>query len=131
MPSIFAKIIDGSIPCHRVAESDQFLAFLDIHPLKKGHTLVIPKVEIDYIFDLDDQTLAGLMTFSKKVAKGLRQAVPCERIGVAVIGLEVPHAHVHLVPIDHIADLDFGRPKLQFSQGDFEEMAELISQHIS
>lgn len=125
MSSIFTKIINGEIPSHKVAETEDYLAFLDIFPLAKGHTLVIPKQEVDYIFDLEDEVLSGLMTFSKKVAKALEQTIDCERIGVAVIGLEVPHAHIHLVPINQVSDIDFSRPKLKFTN---EELAEIASQ---
>ena len=107
MASIFTRIINGEIPAHKVAESDRFLAFLDIRPLRKGHTLVIPKTEIDYIFDLDDDLLADIMVFAKRVAKAIKAVVPCNRIGVSVIGLEVPHAHVHLIPINAIGDMNF------------------------
>ena len=127
MASIFTKIINGEIPCHKVAETDQYLAFLDIFPIRKGHTLVIPKVEIDYIFDLDDELLAGLMVYSKQIAKAIEQAVPCARIGVAVAGLEVPHAHIHLIPMDSIGDIDFGKPKLQFSSEEFAAIAQEIN----
>jgi len=126
MASIFTKIIKGEIPCHKIAENDQYLAFLDIFPLKKGHTLVIPKTEIDYFFDLDDDTLSGLMVFSKKVAQAIREVIPCQRISVAVAGLEVPHAHVHLIPMDVISDIDFAQPKLEFSQEEFAEIAQQI-----
>ncbi|MEL6942198.1 MAG: HIT family protein [Bacteroidota bacterium] len=125
MPSIFTKIINGEIPSHKVAETEDYLAFLDIFPLAKGHTLVIPKQEVDYIFDLEDEVLSGLMTFSKKVAKAIEQVIDCERIGVAVIGLEVPHAHIHLVPINHVGDIDFSKPKLKLSQ---EELASIAAQ---
>ncbi|MEM8525228.1 MAG: HIT family protein [Bacteroidota bacterium] len=124
MSSIFSKIVKGDIPSHKVAETEEYLAFLDIFPLAKGHTLVIPKQEVDYIFDLEDKVLSNLMTFSKKIAKAIEKTVPCERIGVAVIGLEVPHAHVHLVPINHVGDIDFSRPKLKLSP---EELAEIAS----
>jgi histidine triad (HIT) family protein len=115
MSSIFTKIINGDIPCHRVHESDEFLAFLDIMPLREGHVLVIPKVEIDYIFDLEDDLLARMMVFAKEVAGKIKKAIPCNRIGVSVIGLEVPHAHVHLIPLDRMTDMDFTKDKLQFS----------------
>lgn len=124
MASIFTRIINGEIPCHKVAETEDYLAFLDINPLQKGHTLAIPKKEVDYIFDLDDDAYNGLMAFSKKVALAIEKVVPCERIGVAVIGLEVPHAHVHLVPINGISDLNFANPKLQLAS---EEMADIAS----
>lgn len=126
MPSIFTRIINGEIPCHKVAEDDNYLAFLDINPLKKGHTLVIPKKEVDYIFDLDDATYTGLMQFAKRVAHAVEKVIPCERIGVAVIGLEVPHAHVHLVPLESIGDINFGRPKLQLDKEVMEETAASI-----
>ena len=126
MASIFTKIVQGEIPSYKVAETDEYLAFLDIFPLAKGHTLVIPKQEVDYIFDLEDEVLRGLMTFAKQVAKAIDKTITCERVGVAVIGLEVPHAHVHLIPINNVSDIDFSRPKLQLSK---EEMAE-IAEHI-
>lgn len=113
MPSIFTKIVNGEIPCYKVAESKDYLAFLDIRPLAIGHTLVIPKRELDYIFDMGDEELAGLMLFAKKVAKALRPHVTCSRIGVSVIGLEVPHTHVHLIPINAITDMTFGRPPVE------------------
>lgn len=121
--SIFTKIIKGEIPCHKIEENEHFIAFLDIMPLKKGHTLVVPKVQVDYIFDLEDQTLGDLMIFAKKVAKKIEAAIPCERIGVAVIGLEVPHAHVHLIPLVGISDIDFSQPKLNLSQQELKEVA--------
>jgi len=127
MASIFSKIIAGEIPCHKIAENDEFLAFLDIMPLAKGHTLVIPKIEIDYIFDLEESVLGRLHIFSKSVAKKIESAIPCKRIGIAVIGLEVPHAHVHLVPLNTVSDINFEKPKLQLSQ---EELAS-ISQKIN
>lgn len=120
MATLFTKIIHGEIPCHKIAENEQFLAFLDISPLVEGHTLVIPKVEIDYLFDLDDNLLGGINLFAKEVAAKIQSAIPCKRIGVAVIGLEVPHAHMHLVPLNYIGDINFDRPKLQPSQ---EELA--------
>ncbi len=113
MASVFSKIIAGEIPCYKVAEDENYLAFLDISPLAMGHTLVIPKKEIDYIFDVDDNTLTGLILFAKKTAKAIEKVVECKRIGVAVIGLEVPHVHIHLVPLQHISDIDFSRPKLK------------------
>ncbi len=115
MSSIFSKIIDGSIPCYKIAEDDSFLAFLDVQPLVEGHTLVIPKKEIDYVFDLDDETLKQMMVFSKMVAAKLQAVVPCNRIGMTVIGLEVPHAHIHLVPINQIDDMNFSKSKLDLS----------------
>ena len=125
--SIFTKIIKGEIPCHKIEENEHFIAFLDIMPLKKGHTLVVPKVQVDYIFDLENQTLGELMIFAKKVAKKIEAAIPCERIGVAVIGLEVPHAHVHLIPLEGISDIDFSQPKLNLSQQELEEVASQIN----
>lgn len=131
MASIFSKIVAGEIPCHKVAENDDYLAFLDIFPIQKGHTLVIPKKEVDYLFDLDDDTLSGLMVFAKKVAKGIDETVDCKRVGVAVIGLEVPHAHVHLVPLNGVHDIDFSLPKLKFSPEEFEQMAADIGGRIT
>jgi len=130
MASIFTKIVTGEIPCYKIAEDDKYLAFLDINPLHEGHTLVIPKREEDYLFDLNDEELAGLMLFAKKVAKAIERVVPCERIGVAVVGLEVPHAHVHLIPIDGIYDIDFSRPKIKFSNEEFNQTAERIRSGI-
>jgi histidine triad (HIT) family protein len=112
MSSIFSKIIKGEIPCYKVAENDQFLAFLDIMPLKKGHVLVIPKVEVDFIFDMEDALLGDMMIFSKEVAQKMKRVLPCKKIGVTVIGLEVPHAHIHLIPIDSVTDMDFSKQKL-------------------
>ena len=126
MPNIFSKIIAGEIPAHKVAENDDFLAFLDINPLMMGHTLVIPKKEVDYIFDLDDELYQRLMLFAKKVAFGIKKAYPCDRIGVAVVGLEVPHTHVHLIPINEIDDMNFTRPKLKLNQKQLAEAAEKI-----
>lgn len=123
MPTIFTRIVNGEIPCHKVAETEDYLAFLDINPLKKGHTLVIPKKEVDYIFDLDDTTYNGLMAFAKKVAPAIGKVIPCKRIGVAVIGLEVPHTHVHLVPLNSIGDLNFSNPKLTLDSSELAEIA--------
>lgn len=120
MATIFSKIIRGEIPSYKIAEDENYYAFLDINPLAEGHTLVVPKKEVDYIFDLEDRDLAGMMVFAKKVAAHIREAVPCKRIGVAVIGLDVPHAHIHLVPISEGGDLDFGRPKLKLSPEEFK-----------
>ena len=127
MPSIFSKIVAGEIPCNKVAESEVFLAFLDINPLCKGHTLVVPKQETDYLFDLDDETLSGLMLFSKRVAVAIKKVIPCNRIGVTVIGLEVPHAHIHLVPINGVYDIDFSKPKLDLTDEVLKEIAVSIS----
>lgn len=126
MPGIFAKIVAGEIPCYKIAENEHYLAFLDIFPLKKGHTLIIPKKEVDYIFDLDDETYTGLMRFSKEVAVALKKAVPCNRIGMCVIGLEVPHAHVHLIPINTESDMNFKNEKLSFSREEFDAVASTI-----
>lgn len=123
MASIFTKIINREIPGHIVAEDDDFIAFLDIMPLVKGHVLVVPKKEVDYIFDLDDSLLAGLHLFAKKVAKAIDKTIPCTRVGVAVIGLEVPHVHVHLVPLNSMDDINFSRPKLKLSQEELVEIA--------
>ena len=130
MATIFTRIIKGEIPSYKIAETDQYLAFLDIFPLVKGHTLVVPKQEIDYIFDVEDDLLAGMMVFSKQIAKAIKAAIPCERIGVAVIGLEVPHAHIHLVPMNEMADINFTRPKLQVSSNDMEAIATAIRQYF-
>ena len=124
--SIFTKIIKGEIPCYKIAEDDRFIAFLDVFPIKKGHTLVVPKAQIDYLFDLDDSLLSDLMIFAKKVAKKMERAISCERIGIAVIGLEVPHAHIHLVPLDTVGDIDFSQPKLQLSAMEMTEIADSI-----
>lgn len=126
MASIFTRIVKGEIPAWKVAETDQYLAFLDINPLHRGHTLVIPKREVDYLFDLEDAELQGLIVFAKKVAKAIEKVIPCKRIGVAVIGLEVPHAHVHLVPLQGIYDIDFSKPKLKLSSEEFEAIAAAI-----
>lgn len=131
MPSIFSKIISREIPAHIVAENDNYLAFLDINPLMEGHTLTIPKVDVDYIYDLDDETLAGLHVFAKKVALGIQKAIPCERIAVSVLGLEVPHAHVHLIPMNTMDDANFARPKLKPSQEELAETAEKIRSEIN
>ncbi len=124
MASIFSEIVSGNIPCHKVAETEDFLAFLDIRPLTKGHTLAIPKLEVDYLFDLPNDLYVGLHVFAREVALALQRTVPCTRIGTAVVGLEVPHAHIHLIPINAIQDMDFSRPKLSFSS---EEMAALAA----
>ncbi len=130
MASIFTRIINGEIPCYRVAEDDRFIAFLDVRPLKPGHTLVVPKKEVDYIFDLDEETLAGMMLFAQKVASAMKEVIECKRIGVAVIGLEVPHAHIHLVPITRESDLLFTNPRVSPSAEENERLARAISEHI-
>jgi histidine triad (HIT) family protein len=126
MPSIFSKIAAGEIPCYKIAETEDYLAFLDISPLAKGHTLVIPKNETDYIFDIENKELSGLILFAKRVAKAIEKAVPCKRIGIAVLGLEVPHAHVHLIPINNVSDIDFSREKLSFTKEEMEAVTALI-----
>jgi histidine triad (HIT) family protein len=130
MPSIFSKIISGDIPSYKVAENDQFLAFLDINPLAKGHTLVIPKKETDYLFDIEDEEFQQLFMFAKRVAEAMKRTIQCERIGVAVVGFEVTHAHIHLVPINSIHDLDFKKPKLTLGQDEFKMIAERISSKV-
>ena len=128
MPSLFSRIVAGEIPCHKIAEDDRFLAFLDIMPLAEGHTLVIPKLEVDRFFDLPDELLSGINVFARDVALQLERAIPCERVGVAVIGLEVPHAHVHLIPLNGVADINFERPKLQVTPADLAATATKIRQ---
>lgn len=130
MPTIFSKIIAGEIPCYKIYEDQNYFAFLDINPLAPGHTLVVPKKEIDYIFDLDDQALAGLHLVSRKVALALEKAVPCKRVGMAVIGLEVPHAHVHLIPLNTMNDINFTRPKLTLAKEQMAEIAEKVKQNL-
>jgi histidine triad (HIT) family protein len=130
MASIFSKIAAGEIPSHKIAENEEFFAFLDISPLAKGHTLVIPKTEIDYIFDIDDEQLAKMIVFAKKVAVGIKKAIPSKRIGMAVIGLEVPHAHIHLVPLNTESDIHFGKPKLTLSQEELADIAASIRKEL-
>ena len=127
MATIFSRIIEGEIPCHRVAENDKFLAFLDINPLAVGHTLVVPKKEVDYIFDIDDDDLGEMMVFSKKVAIAIERVVPCVRIGVAVLGLEVPHAHIHLIPLNSEEDINFSRGRISLTEEDLALLARKIS----
>ena len=127
MASVFTQIVNGEIPCYKIEENEDFLAFLDIMPLKKGHTLVIPKMEVDYIYNLPDQILADMMVFSKKVAKKIERAIPCNRIGVTVIGLEVPHAHIHLIPINDVSDMNFSLPKLQYTHEELQKIANKIN----
>ncbi len=129
MSSIFSKIINGEIPCYKIAENEKFIAFLDINPLVKGHTLVVPKVEIDYIFDIDNALLSELFLFSKSVAAKIEKVIPCKRIGVSVVGLEVPHAHVHLIPINKIDDMNFCRPKLKLSKDEMLKIKKIISEN--
>ena len=130
MASIFTRIVQGEIPAHRIAETEDYLAFLDITPLREGHTLVIPKTEVDYLFDLDEERYIGLQLFAKIVAEAIKKAIPCKKVGVAVIGLEVPHAHIHLVPMDTVGDLNFQKEKLKPSQEELAATAALIRKHI-
>ncbi|WP_207536490.1 HIT family protein [Desertivirga arenae] len=130
MASIFSRIVAGEIPAYKVAEDENYLAFLDVFPLIKGHVLVIPKQEVDYIFDLEDEVYTGLQLFAKKVAKGLKEAVPCKRIGVTVIGLEVPHVHIHLVPMNGMDDMNFSKPKLKLEAEEMKEIAQRIAAKI-
>ena len=131
MATIFSRIIAGEIPCYKIAEDDNFFAFLDINPMAKGHTLVVPKVEEDYIFNLDDKMMSDMMLFSKKVAKAIEKSVSCLRIGVAVIGLEVPHAHIHLIPINKEADMNFKNPKLKLTAEEMTGIADNIKQNLA
>jgi len=128
--SIFSKIVAGQITAHKVAETSEYLAFLDINPLTEGHLLVIPKKEVDYLFDLDSETYVGLMMFAKIVSVGLKRAIPCERIGLTVIGLEVAHAHIHLIPMNTMDDMNFSRPKLKLSEERLTEIAEAIREQL-
>ncbi len=128
--TIFSKIIVGEIPCYKIAEDENFFAFLDIRPMTKGHTLVVPKLEVDYLFDLDDKTLANMMVFAKKVARAIEKSISCARVGVTVIGLEVPHAHIHLIPIERESDMNFHNAKMQLSSDEMLEIAQKISQNI-
>ena len=130
MATIFTKIIKGEIPCYKIAEDDKYFAFLDINPLRAGHTLVVPKKETDYFFDLDDDQLTGMIIFSKKVAAAIKSAIPCNRIGVAVLGLEIPHAHIHLVPMNSMDDVNFKNPKLKFTAEEFKEIAARIRREV-
>ena len=130
METIFTKIIRGEIPCYKIAENEDYFAFLDIHPTSKGHTLVIPKIENDYIFDLSDEQLCGLVLFAKKIAKALQKSIPCERIGIKVIGLEVPHTHIHLIPIRVEGDMNYGKEVLKFTDEEFKMIAQTIKSNI-
>ena len=130
MASVFSKIVTGEIPSYKIAEDERYYAFLDINPLTRGHTLVIPKQETDYLFDLDDEQIAGLMVFAKKIARAIDKAIDCKRVGVAVLGLEVPHAHIHLIPLHSEADISFSNPKLKFSREEFEQIAESIREKL-
>ena len=130
MATLFTRIVNGEIPCYKIAEDNRFLAFLDINPLAKGHTLVIPKKEVDYIFDLEDNLLADMNIFAKMVARAIDKSVDCKRVGIAVVGLEVPHAHIHLIPLNHIGDLNFANPKLKLSPEEFNRIAQTIISHL-
>ncbi len=130
MASIFTKIINKEIPAYIVAEDDNYIAFLDVFPIKQGHTLIVPKKEVDYIFDLDADTYTGLMLFAQKVATAVKKAVPCKKVGVAVIGLEVPHTHIHLVPMEAVSDMNFANPKLQLEKEVFEKVCAEIKAHL-
>lgn len=130
MPTIFSKIIAGEIPCYKIAEDENYFAFLDINPLTKGHTLIVPKIEEDYIFNLEDNVLSGMIIFAKKVAKALEKSVDCQRIGLTVIGLEVPHAHIHLIPIKKESDLNFSNKRCKFSSVEMAEIAKEISSKL-
>ena len=130
MATIFTKIVNGETPCYKIAGDENYFAFLDINPLRAGHTLVVPKREIDYIFDLDDAYLEGMIVFSKKIAAAIRSVIPCNRIGVAILGLEVPHAHIHLVPMDTMEDINFKNPKLKFTVEEFKDIAAKISRQV-
>ncbi len=130
MAGLFSRIVKGEVPSHKIAEDDNYYAFLDINPLAKGHTLVIPKKEVDYIFDIDDGMLAGMHVFSKRVARAIEKVIPCKRIGIAVLGLEVPHAHIHLIPINHIDDINFARPKLKLTNEELADIAEKIRKEL-
>ena len=130
MSSIFAKIINGEIPSHKVYEDDNFLAFLDIRPMVKGHTLVIPKKEVDYLFDMNPEEYTSLLLAAQKVAKGIKKSVPCTKVGMTVIGLEVPHAHVHLMPINNVGDMSFKNPVVEMTQSEMNQLAQLINENI-
>ena len=130
MPSIFSRIVKGEIPSYKVAEDERFFAFLDINPMAKGHTLVIPKQEVDYIFDLDDDILKDMVIFAKKVTKSIEKAIPCKRVGIMVVGLEVPHAHIHLIPINKESDMSLSNPRIKIEQFEFEEIAKKIKENI-
>lgn len=130
MATVFSKIIKGEIPSYKIAEDENYYAFLDINPMVKGHTLIVPKQEIDYLFDLDNETLAGMMVFSKKVAEAIYKAVPCKRVGVMVLGLEVPHAHIHLIPLQKEGDANFANSKLKLTENEFIEIAQAIKNEL-
>jgi len=131
MATIFTRIINGEIPCYRVAENYKFIAFLDINPLREGHTLIVPKKEIDYFFDLDEETLSEIMVFARRVAVAIREVISCNRIGVVVLGLEVPHAHIHLIPMDREGDISFTNPRLKLTPERFAEIAAMIEEKVN
>jgi histidine triad (HIT) family protein len=131
MATLFTRIIKGEIPCYKIAEDEKYFAFLDINPLAKGHTLVVPKEETDYLFDVSDDSLAGMAVFAKKIALAIGKSVSCKRVGVAVLGLEVPHAHIHLIPVNSLNDINFARPKLKLTPEEFEAVAEKIRAALS
>ncbi len=130
MATIFTKIINGEIPCYKIAENYRFVAFLDINPLREGHTLIVPRHEVDYFFDQDEDTLSEMIVFAKRVAVGMKQVIPCKRIGVAVVGLEVPHAHLHLVPMDTMDDISFSKPRVKVTPERFTELAAAIAEKV-
>ena len=131
MATIFSKIVAGEIPCYKVAETDEFLAFMDIAPLKRGHVLCIPKIEVDHLFDLDTKTFTGLMEFAQRVAKAVQKTIPTQRIGMIVAGFEVPHAHIHLIPVNNMKEMDFSNPKLDISKEEFAAIAQVIQMHFN
>ena len=131
MATLFTRIIKGEIPCYKIAEDEKYFAFLDIHPLAKGHTLVVPREETDYLFDVSDDSLARMAVFAKKIALAIGKSVPCKRVGVAVLGLEIPHAHIHLIPVNNLDDINFARPKLKLTPEEFEAVAEKIRAALS
>ena len=131
MATLFTRIIKGEIPCYKIAEDEKYFAFLDIHPLAKGHTLVVPREETDYLFDVSDDSLAGMAVFAKKIALAIGKSVPCKRVGIAVLGLEIPHAHIHLIPVNNLDDINFARPKLKLTPEEFEAVAEKIRAALS
>jgi histidine triad (HIT) family protein len=130
MGTIFSRIVSGEIPCYKITENDKFFAFLDVFPLVNGHVLVVPKVETNYLFDIEDQELSEMIVFAKNVSKAIKKSIPCKRIGVAVIGLEVPHAHIHLVPLNSVSDINFEKPKLKPSAQELATVAELIKNNL-
>ncbi len=130
MATIFSKIVNGQIPCYKIAEDDRYFAFLDINPLVKGHTLVIPKEETDYIFDVDDDTLGGMLIFAKRVALAIEKVIPCKRIGVTVLGLEVPHAHIHLIPLNRESDINFSNERVKLTEEEYKQLVEDIRNNL-